>query len=677
MITHCAGYEQFRGKASTGNSDVVLAFMPFAPITHPSLALGCLSGALHHAGIPVRNFYFNLDFAETVGLKSYYLINFAFSFHAEWIFSNAAFPEMTGDDEYFFQVYPLPQLSAVPLSRNEITEVRKAAGRFIDKCVEQILAVNPKIVGCSSSFFQNCASLALLRRIRKVAPGIATAIGGANCEGVMGGELHRSFPWVDYVFSGEGDESFPDFCQAFLSQKKIGGAEGWNRPEVLTPYDRDPEGTFHEPGRGTIFDVSNLPFPIFDDYFAALEKSSLRDRINPGLMLEMSRGCWWGTKTPCAFCGLNGMSRKYRVKNPDRAYQEITCLAKRHGIMSLKFTDNIISPVHIKQLLPRFEGSGMVFMYEVPATLSREQMQKLADAGVRQMQAGIEQLHDDSLAMLGKQNKAFHSIRFLKWAREYGIDVVWNCLYGFPGENDIWHIEVANIVPLLTHLQAPTAVKIRFDRFSSYFNERERYGLKLKPIEPYRHIYPLDEEALSRLAYFFERADPVAGGETLPQPGVEYLLRRLAEWEWLFPPVYAKNRHEPPVLAMTRNNSGTLEIEDTRPIAIAPRFSFNGIHAAAYLAADQGCTAEEITRKLSEEGFSGFSLIDIENILQGFVTSYLMLNFNGTYISLAVTAPFRNYIPEEKIPGGSFKRKQHKTTANPASLTIEQTFNFN
>ena len=32
--------------------------------------------------------------------------------------------------------------------------------------------------------------------------------GGANCEGEMGVQMIRSFPWIDYVCCGEADHSF-------------------------------------------------------------------------------------------------------------------------------------------------------------------------------------------------------------------------------------------------------------------------------------------------------------------------------------------------------------------------------------------------------------------------------------------------------------------------------------
>jgi magnesium-protoporphyrin IX monomethyl ester (oxidative) cyclase len=362
-------------------------------------------------------------------------------------------------------------------------------------------------------------------------------------------------------------------------------------------------------------------------------------------MLELSRGCWIGAEKPCAFCGANGLYRKQRVKNPAKAYREITELAERYGVTSIAMTDNAINPIHFEQLLPRFEGTGMRFTFQSPVTLTREQMRNLSEAGVWNMQPGIEQLHDGLLASLGKHNKAFHNIRFLKWAREFGINVTWNCLYEFPEDNDKWYNEAANLVPLLTHLQPPTcSSQVRFDRFSLYFNEQERYGIKPKPMQPYYHIFPLDEEALSRLAYHFDRIVVETGMVTSKQnPGLERLLQRVSEWRQLFPAVFDNDGTEPPILAMTLDESGILSIEDTRPAAVARRFSYSGAEAAIYTVADKGSTAEEITIALTKH-FPGLLTHDIEDILKGFVTSRLMLNLDGIYLALAVTAPFRNYV---------------------------------
>jgi hypothetical protein len=76
-----------------------------------------------------------------------------------------------------------------------------------------VLATGARVVGCTSTFEQHVASLALLRRIRELDPGVVTMLGGANCETVMGEATHRCFDRVDYVVSGEADGLIADLCR--------------------------------------------------------------------------------------------------------------------------------------------------------------------------------------------------------------------------------------------------------------------------------------------------------------------------------------------------------------------------------------------------------------------------------------------------------------------------------
>ena len=51
--------------------------------------------------------------------------------------------------------------------------------------------------------------------------------GGANCEGEMGFEILRSFPWVDYVCTREGDIVFPEFVERYLRHGETGELTGF------------------------------------------------------------------------------------------------------------------------------------------------------------------------------------------------------------------------------------------------------------------------------------------------------------------------------------------------------------------------------------------------------------------------------------------------------------------
>ena len=43
--------------------------------------------------------------------------------------------------------------------------------------------------------------------------------------------------------------------------------------------------------------------------------------MSPTLLIETSRGCWWGERNHCTFCGLNGSSMSFDEMAPGRALE--------------------------------------------------------------------------------------------------------------------------------------------------------------------------------------------------------------------------------------------------------------------------------------------------------------------------------------------------------------------
>ena len=196
------------------------------------------------------------------------------------------------------------------------------SGRSCDACVEEFRIADYDIVGFTTTFEQNLASLALSRLIKERWPDKAIVFGGGNCEGEMGRELHRSFPWIDYVCSGEGERSFPQLVDAIAA-----GRDGAGIPGIV--YRRDGRST--DNGRGeAITDMDAVPAPNYDEYFAAVKRSPLVPALHPSLLIETSRGCWWGAKAHCTFCGLNGATMTFRSKSAERVLGELEGFRTRY-----------------------------------------------------------------------------------------------------------------------------------------------------------------------------------------------------------------------------------------------------------------------------------------------------------------------------------------------------------
>ena len=101
-----------------------------------------------------------------------------------------------------------------------------------------------------------------------------------------------------------------------------------------------------------IHDMDALPDPDFSDFFEAVKASPLAARLSPAMLIETARGCWWGAKNHCTFCGLNGDTMAFRAKSAERVLQEIERQVARHGIRHFQAVDNIISHDYFRSLLP-------------------------------------------------------------------------------------------------------------------------------------------------------------------------------------------------------------------------------------------------------------------------------------------------------------------------------------
>jgi ribosomal peptide maturation radical SAM protein 1 len=587
----------------------------------------------------------------------------------EWSFAGAAFADDprrdAKDAEYLGQVHQASERHPVVWrgARGEaltadLLALRAAAGQFIDDTARRVLATGARVVGCTSTFEQHVASLALLRRVRELAPGVVTMLGGANCETVMGEATHRCFEWVDYVVSGEADGIVADLCRLALTHGRQAPPADLPRG-VLGPRHRSaktPSPGQQQLPRALFGDLDSLPTPRFDDYFAALAASPLRTSVRPGLPLETSRGCWWGAVHQCTFCGLNGTSLGYRSKSPDRVLAELHKLQDRYQIGDFEAVDNILDMGYYKTLLPALADDGRQrrIFYEIKANLNRAQVQALVRAGVTWVQPGIEGLHSDVLKLMDKGLQGWQNVQLLKWSREFGLRLSWSILWGFPGEKDDWYEDMACWLPALEHLQPPASTpRIRYDRYSVYHEQARRLGLILFPVGAMSLIYPVGPADLDNLAYFFATepgAGPLRYIESLKEEitnnsGLTALVKAARDWGT----AYGAGKR--PVLTM-EDHGDELAITDSRTCARSGRHVLSGLARAVYLACDAAPRRDRLERLLDRDfglETTGDELADVVDALLG---DRLVLELDGRLVSLALPARVPAYPDYTQFPGG-------------------------
>lgn len=492
---------------------VSLISMPWAPVELPSLALGLLSASLEAEVSAVRHIvrYANVEWltmlqeAGVVGGYDEYaaVVSNYYSGLGEWVFSNAYYRDTPAATSAYFAEH-LAGTSVMDWG----AEMYALAPGFVDMVARTVLNDESGIVGLTSTFDQNMASFALARALRVHGYAGPIVMGGANCDGDQADGILAAIPEIDLAQSGPGEDSLVVLARAL--------AEGgrWQElakeralPEGLRSRSSWPLGLIGGRQLGApLARRLRSGVPDHSAYFSAIRRTTARVP-EPALQIEGSRGCWWGEKSQCTFCGLNGSEIAYREKSTEDLLTEVDVLVRRHQSLDLVFSDNILSRVHMRDLLPQLEAAGwdLTMFFEVKANMNFGELVAAASAGATQLQVGVESLVTDTLGLMRKGVRGYQNVRVLRDCATLSVYPGWNWLYGFPGETEPAYEASVSQVAKLEHLTPPEgAYRIVLTRFSPYF-ENPALGLEnCGPSRALQAIYRLPVDALGRFCYVFD-----------------------------------------------------------------------------------------------------------------------------------------------------------------------------
>jgi ribosomal peptide maturation radical SAM protein 1 len=490
-------------------ADVLLIVPPFASIWYPSLGAHVLQACVRERGITLDVLYANLLLAGVVGEASYEKITAeSISLGAERFFARSAFglpPLGHGADDAFepARIYGREQAElcqglypdgkaatlgrAAALTVEEFRRLESISDAWVCQLADRIAARPYRIVGATTTFQQTTASIALLNRIKLLRPDIVTVLGGANCEGRMAEGLLGLGTSIDYFFSGESEATFPQFVEQVLAGQ---------RPVTPIIVGRPCQ------------DLDALPMLSSKEFFAQ-RGEFLRSRVplsSTLISFETSRGCWWGQKQHCTFCGLNGEGMGFRRKSPDRAIRELRALLDESPTRNISMADNIMPHEYFQSFVPHLPDSlpGVSIFYEQKANLSLQDMLALKRGGITIIQPGIEALSTGLLKLMRKGVNGRQNLMLLRYGRVCGIQLVWNLICGFPNDSVGLYRETMELVRLIPHLEPPNGMfHLSIERFSPYFERPEAHGItNVRPLPVYQDFFPEGAD-LHAIAYHF------------------------------------------------------------------------------------------------------------------------------------------------------------------------------
>lgn len=315
--------------------------------------------------------------------------------------------------------------------------------------------------------------------IKSLYPNVQTILGGNQVNGAVGQAVIRTFPFIDWVVSGEGEMAAVRIMN-LLDKKDAEPPPNCSR--------RSGSNVVYNSAVDAPLDMNQLPFPDFDDYMASYQAQGFQRDIF--LALEIGRGCYYGK---CGFCGFNPLGKTYRRMSDQRVVQTLEHLTRRHGINRYVFVDNLMPP-DVRKLAQaicesRYEYE---FFLALQATQTPHVIDALARMGTKAVFIGIESLSTSVLKRMHKGSTLFDNIVALKESIGRGVGAPYFLLTQFPGETRDEVERTIQINRLIPHLNMESMDSPFYIHYGCPAQQApERFGLtKLAPKAYYSWLLP-------------------------------------------------------------------------------------------------------------------------------------------------------------------------------------------
>jgi ribosomal peptide maturation radical SAM protein 1 len=468
---------------------VLLVAMPFAGITIPSIQLPVLEGYCRERGITIETRHLYLKAAELYGLQNYHYLIYPpnDSYTAQMVFSKYVFPEHWRNNENrfreFFNHRPGQKSQFTQFSFDEYVYRTDVLYQWI---LDHIDWQSYDLIGFTLNYGQLLPSLAIAKKIKKIAPEKKIVFGGSRTVDILGMNVLRAFEYVDFIVSGDGEDALFRLASDYENYKsiprvmyKMGDEILWNRSDVVV-------------------NLNTVPIPSHDQFYQELASTSVDVQryyqYYGRLPVEISRGCWWNR---CTFCNLNIQHQCYQEKSVNRIIQEIQFLSERYHMMDFQLIGNTLPKTEYRTLFEKLKNLGRDFSFFVEARagqLTSDDYLFMKEAGFTMIQTGIESFSQNYLRKMNKGVRVIDNIAVLKFCKENGIKNNYNLLVRYPNEETVDFNETKKIVQMLKgYLDAPQLCELRVMHGSLIQRHPEQFNIeRFEYTSIDRIMYPIE-----------------------------------------------------------------------------------------------------------------------------------------------------------------------------------------
>jgi len=296
--------------------------------------------------------------------------------------------------------------------------------------LEFIFQINPGIVGISAKTININNAAALAQRLRQAGYSNPIVIGGAHVTAVPSATLEL-FPQFDLGVLGEGEETFLEIVTRVEQCASLTDIEG-------TVIRNDDGRVRANPRRPPIEDLDRLPLPAWDlleNFPHGYQHSALETKQLPAASIITSRGCPFS----CTFCDNAVFGQKVRHHSAGYTLDMISHLKTNFGVRDLMILDDnfLLKKERLFEICESLAAEKDKMSWYCMGhsnSMTRDRLDAIKSAGCWFIELGIESGCDRILKVLKKSTNKEKIAKAVRLARNAGLKVKGNFIFGLPTE---------------------------------------------------------------------------------------------------------------------------------------------------------------------------------------------------------------------------------------------------
>ncbi len=268
---------------------------------------------------------------------------------------------------------------------------------------EKIIAQKPKVLTFSCYIWNITKTLEVCEIVKKSHP--CTIVLGGPEVAYRAQNVLENYPYVDFVLSGEGEWTFPQFLNNFQKDLSVINGLSYRKNDMVIT---NPEAEC----------TATPPSPYSEEFF-----ENLKGRIS---YIETSRGCPYR----CAFC-LSGRCSNLRFFDLEQMKADVLKLANS-GTQTVKFVDRTFNAnakraneilCFIKENYGKGIPDGVCFHLEIAGDILKDSTLEILSQmpiGAVQLEIGMQSFNHETLKAINRKTDVKKLVENIKKLVSFG-----------------------------------------------------------------------------------------------------------------------------------------------------------------------------------------------------------------------------------------------------------------